>query len=206
MNDKQPWYTSIVAIVVAMICFWPVGCVMLYLRWSKKDGKFKAINNVLLVCAIFLLFIGIVGMSAFAESHDSSDLLLALFMFIVPGGICGFFWFKRRSKIKGYNRYLEYISVRKKIKIDNLCNKLNVDYDTAISTLTDMINKGMIKGYLDDDELIIKGVTDVINNVVEEKTTEKKETKIVKCKECGAKNTIVVGEKSECEYCGSSLI
>ena len=96
---------------------------------------------------------------------------------------------------------MEYIRARKKIKIDTLCNKLNVDYDTATNTLADMINKGMINGYLEDNELILNGSN--IDN--EEKTTEKKETKIVKCKECGAKNTIVVGEKNECEYCGSLL-
>ena len=30
-------------------------------------------------------------------------------------------------------------------------------------------------------------------------------TKVVKCKECGAKNTIVIGQAKECEYCGSLL-
>ena len=201
IDNNEPWYTSIVAIVIAMICFWPAGCVMLYLRWTKKNGKFKAINNVLLVCTAFLLFIGFIGMSAFMQSHDSTDLFLALFMFIIPGAICGSFGLKRKNKIKGYAKYLDYIRARKKIKLDTLCNKLNVDYDTATNVLTDMINKGMINGYLEDDELIIKGV----NNVVEERPTERKETKIVKCKECGAKNTIIVGEKKECEYCGSLL-
>jgi len=203
--NKQPWYTSIGAIIVAMICFWPAGCVMLYLRLVKKDGKFKTINKLLLIASIALLFIGFVGMSAFVESHNSEDLLLALFMFIIPGGVCGYFWFKRNKKVKGYNKYLEYINARKKIKLDSLCNKLNVDYDTATTTITDMINKGMINGYLEDDELIIKDVNNVGNNIVEERTFEKKENKVVKCKECGAKNTIVIGEKNECEYCGSLL-
>ncbi len=205
LDYQQPWYKSIIVIIIAFICFWPVGCVLLYLRWVSKDGKFKAINNVLLVCTILLLFIGFAGVIAFTESHDSSDLLLALLMFILPGGICGFFWYQRRNKIKGYNQYLAYIRARKKVKIDTLCNKLNVDYDTAVNALTDMINKGMIKGYLEDDELIIKYTNNDANNLMEERITERKETKIVKCKECGAKNNIIVGEKNECEYCGSLL-
>ena len=35
--------------------------------------------------------------------------------------------------------------------------------------------------------------------------TKKKEVKIVKCKSCGAKNTVVEGETKECEYCGTLL-
>lgn len=34
---------------------------------------------------------------------------------------------------------------------------------------------------------------------------QNKETKVVKCKECGAKNTIIVGQTKECEYCGTLL-
>jgi len=31
----------------------------------------------------------------------------------------------------------------------------------------------------------------------------KKETKIIKCKSCGAKNTLIAGKTKECEYCGT---
>ena len=31
------------------------------------------------------------------------------------------------------------------------------------------------------------------------------DTKKIKCKECGAKNTVVVGQTRECEYCGTLL-
>ncbi len=41
--------------------------------------------------------------------------------------------------------------------------------------------------------------------IVNETQEEEKQTKVVKCKECGAKNTIVIGETKECEYCGSLL-
>ena len=203
--DKQPWYTSLLAIVIAMICFWPVGCVFLYLRWVKRDGRFKAINNVLLVCTVFLLLVGVPTICSSIEYFDTSDILADLFIFIIPGIICGYIWFKRRKKVKEYNKYLEYISAHKKIKIDNICNNLNVDYKTATSAIADMINKGMIKGYIEEDELIIKGSTEGVYNISDERTPVKKETKIVKCKECGAKNTVIVGEKKECEYCGSLL-
>ena len=48
-SNKEPWYISIGAIIIAMLCFWPVGCIMLYLRLIKKDGKFKTTNKMLLI-------------------------------------------------------------------------------------------------------------------------------------------------------------
>lgn len=205
LQNKQPWYTSIGVIIFAMMFFWPVGCVLLYLRWAKKNGKYKTINKILLIAAIVLLLIGVVGMSAFFDNHDAASLFVALFMFIIPGLVCGYFWYKRNSKLKKYNRYLEYINARKRTKIDELCHRLNIDYDTATSALTEMINKGLINGYLDENELIMNGSNDVLNDYIEERIVKKKETKIIKCKECGAKNTVVIGEKNECEYCGSLL-
>lgn len=205
INNKQPWYTSVIFIVITFIFFWPLGFVMLYLRWYKNDGKYKAINNLLLACTIFLIFMGLLGTIIYITSHLYEDILFAVLIFLVPGFICGFFWLKRKNKIKGYSRYLEYIHTRKNLKIDALCNKLNVDYDTATNVLADMINKGMIKGYLDEDELVLSDNKSNGNSVVLEKPTVNKDTKVVKCKECGAKNTIIVGEKNECEYCGTLL-
>lgn len=205
-NGKEPWYTSVVAIVIAMICFWPVGCVFLYLRLSKSRNKYNIINMILLISTICLLFVGIVGMSVYFEEHEISNLWIALLMFIIPGMVCGYFWYKRRKKFKEYKKYLDYINARKKVKLDSLCNRLNVNYDTAVSNLTEIINNGFIDGYLTEDELVIKGIFEEEFNKMENNTQPaSRETKIVKCRECGAKNTIVVGQPKECEYCGTIL-
>ena len=105
MNNKEPWYISFVAIIIAFICFWPIGCILLYLRWQKKSGKYIAIARTLTVCAICMILFGIVGMSVYSDSHDSTDFCLALFLFIIPGLVCGYFAFKRYKKIKIYKKY-----------------------------------------------------------------------------------------------------
>ena len=200
-ENNEPWYTSVAAVVIALILFWPAGLVFLYLRLIKTKGKYNTTNCLLLTGAIILILIGVIGLSAYFETFEISDLLLATLMFLLPGMLCAYFWYKRRKKYKEYKIYLDYIHARKKVKLDSLCNRLNVDYDTAVSNLTDMINKGLINGYLTDDDLIINGIT--FADDLEDKM--EKETKVIKCKECGAKNTIVVGEHKECEYCGTIL-
>lgn len=205
MNKNNNWYYSIWFIVLMLIFFWPVGCVLLYLRWNKAKGKYCAINNTLLVSAIVLFLIGACGMTSYADTKEAEDLWLALIVFIIPGAICTFFWFKRKKDFKKYKMYLDYVSSRRKVKIDSMCNKLGVDYDTATNNLTYMINKGIINGYLADEELILSNKDGNSDSQELPTPTLKKETKVVKCKECGAKNTITVGEKNECEYCGSLL-
>ena len=146
MNEKeQPWYTSIVAVIIAMICFWPVGCVLLYLRIINNKGKYRGNTYMLITLAVILILFGIVGLSVFFDGGDSSDFFLATLMFIIPGAVCAFFSYKRMKQLKIYKKYSDYISVRKKVEIEGICSKLNVDYDTAVSTLTDMISKDMIK-------------------------------------------------------------
>ena len=115
MDNKEPWYISFVTIIIAFICFWPIGCALLYIRWQKKSGTYTAITRTLIACTIVLILIGIVGMSEFSSSNDSSDLILAIFLFIIPGAICGYFAWKRNNKSKIYNKYANYINIRKKV-------------------------------------------------------------------------------------------
>lgn len=165
-----------------------------YVSYNKKTNRF-------LIAAIILIIIGIAGLSEFIESYDFSNLFLALLVFILPGCICAYNWYKRKGKIKEYKKYFQYVNSRRKVQLDDLSNKFGTDLNTINDILSEMINIGMIDGYLNDDELIIKSK----NKDIEFEEEKAKETKVVKCKECGAKNTVVVGEKKECEYCGSLL-
>ena len=86
-----------------------------------------------------------------------------------------------------------------------MCNNLNTPYDTTINILTEMISKKIIDAQLKDDKVILNGVYNPIENISINNIEEKEETKIVKCPECGAKNTVIVGQTKECEYCGTIL-
>lgn len=205
MYELKKWATSVVGIVILFICFWPLGCVFLYMRWAQTKGKFSAITKTLLVCGVGLVIFGFTGIIVSIDSNDAQVAALALLLFIIPGIIMALLGGKRRKKLQEYNIYLEYINARKKVELDTLCNQLNVAPDVATSSLTDMINKGIIKGYLTDNELILNNGYDDFQDELTYENPEFEEIKIVKCKECGAKNTVTVGTTRECEYCGTIL-
>lgn len=201
MNTKKRKCTSTTSIVLAFWLFFPLGFVFLYLRLRDKYGKYYAITKELYWTGVVW---GVLGLFYLISSISDSTFSFAYFItdvciFLIPGFICYFFGNKRNKKLKIYKKYQNYISTRRKIKIDSISNNVGDDYELCLSTIEEMINNSIINGYIDGDELIIKEYDgDVSENSY-------KEAKVVKCKECGAKNTIVVGCSSECEYCGSPL-
>lgn len=206
MQEKKKWYTSIIAILVAFWLFFPLGFVLIYLRLKDSHGKFYALTKELYWTGILwggfgLLYLGI---SIMENNFVNETLPAGLFIFIIPGAICFFIGNKRNKKIKIYDKYITYISSRRKIKIDGLCSSVGTDYETAIKIIEEMISKELINGYIENDELIMKNIGQVSENIIEG-AIQNKETKIVKCKECGAKNTVVVGQPKECDYCGTIL-
>lgn len=207
MNKLKKWSTSMVAIILAFWLFFPLGFVLVYLRLKNKNGKYYAITKELLWTGIVWGGFGIfyLGISLTESTFFSEYLPAGLFVFVIPGAICFYFGNKRNKKMKIYDKYMSYISSRKKIKIDGLCNSVGVSYDVTLKMLEEMISKGFIEGYLEDDELIMKKNEGSTQQIIEE-TPKTKQTKIVKCKECGAKNTVIIGETKECEYCGSKLM
>lgn len=166
--------------------------------YKKKQKKY-------LVGAILLLLIGLAGLSTFFESYELSDLFLALIVFILPGGWCASKWYKGKNKFQEYEKYLDYIKARKRVSIDNLCNKFGVDFDYMTTIASEMISNGLINGYLTDDEIILNGAKNIDVKALDDRIIKNRETKVVKCRECGAKNTVVVGERHECDYCGTMI-
>lgn len=201
-NKKEPWYLSMPVILISFI-FYPVGIVLLIMRLSRKNLRYETIEKTQLIGGIGLFLFGILGSIIYISEGTFQYLWITLLLFMLPGGLLAYFGFKRKKKLKEYSLYLDYINARKKITLDSLCSKLNVTYDNAVNVLTEMLKVGIIEGYLTDDELILSSNTKNNNNIQEE--IKSKETKIVKCKECGAKNTLFVGEQKECEYCGTIL-
>lgn len=205
--DKlKKWATSIYAIIIAFIVFFPVGFVLIYIRLKTRRGSYYAITKELYYSGLVWFFLGLLylGLSTQEKDFVSTYLPASIFAFIIPGLIAFYFGYKRNKRMKVYDKYMPYLLSRKKVKIDGLCNSVGIDYDSGIKVLEEMISKGFIEGYISDDELIItrKVIDDQeINNEYE----VDKEVKIVKCKDCGAKNTVIVGQTAECEYCGSKL-
>lgn len=204
--NKNKWYTSVWAIATFMYFFFPVGITFWYIRLKEKHGKYIAISKMLYWFGIFWGGFGLLylGLTITEPTFVSEYLASGLVVFVIPGGICFYFGNKRKKKCAIYNKYIKYAKSRRSIEIITLCNLVNEDYDTTLKNITDMISKDIIDAYIENDELIMKNNLSSNDGITYHQEI-KRETKIVKCKSCGAKNTLIVGKTKECEYCGSLL-
>lgn len=205
MNQKNnvTWYTSVGAIIIAFMFFWPVGIVLLYLRIAEKNGKYKVFSNMLFWTGIVLILFTAFLIVIPTEGEEDPTLIPGLFiLFVIPGLILIFIGSKRKIKLKYYEKYLQCMGGKKRISIDLLSEKRKVDLDTVITDISEMINKKIISGYINDyNELILEGYVEHNENM----KRYIKQTIVVKCKECGAQNSVTAGETVECEYCGTIL-
>ncbi len=208
MNSDEKWYLSGAVIVLALIFFWPAGLVLLYLRMSEKNQIYNFISYALLVVGIFLLILTFTMLCAFISyGEDFGVSLFCLALFGVPGAICTKIAAKRIKKIKEYEKYLRYVGVRSETPIDLLCSELGKDKSEVTRVLGEMVGNKVVSGYIRGEELFVREGMDSSAYTID-KSVYPRQTKIkvvVKCKECGAKNTLYAGEQKECEYCGTIL-
>lgn len=207
---QNKWYTSIPVIVISALCslspvFWlfiPLTYYLCYLRMVNNEGKFIALAKLLYRGSMVWAGIGVFYLLIMIGEKDFFETAIpaAFGFFFVPASISFFFGNKKKGILKKYKPYMEYIRFKNIIQIEELCNHLRIDRETAVKDLSEMISKNMIDCYFNDDDT-------VINNVMSAKAPSlpKRETRVIKCKECGAQNKIFVGEVKECEYCGTIL-
>ena len=201
-RNNIKWHTSIGVIIFAFIFFWPMGLVLLYLRIAEKKGKYKMRANTLFWTGVTLILF-VAFLSAIQAGEDDPTLLPGLFvLFVIPGSIMIAVGTKRKLKLKKYEKYIQCMGGKKRMSIESIAEKRKVDIDTAINDILDMINKNIINGYIDDyNELILEGYLE--NN--ENMRRYIKTVRVVKCKECGAQNSVRESSTVECEYCGTIL-
>ena len=207
MDNKGKWYFSTWFIVLSMICFWPVGVILLLFRIIGKQKSFKAITYTMLVTGIILLFFSIaIVLTSLGEDTFNDTLIGSIAVLFIPGILLTIFGFKRQKKMKVYEKYLDYISLKNTISITELCGKIGTTSDIVLKTLREMISKGLIDAYINESEyLVLKDSSVDYNYSGNNYYPSKEEIVVVKCKECGAKNKIAIGKPKECEYCGTIL-
>lgn len=105
MEENEKWYTSTSAIIITLICFWPVGLVLLYLRLSEKNKrtkKYKDKSNIMIGCGMALAGFGIIGLScSIGEDDVAVGIACATIIFILPGVILMLLGAKRKKSL-GY--------------------------------------------------------------------------------------------------------
>ncbi|GHU50610.1 hypothetical protein FACS1894127_6080 [Clostridia bacterium] len=153
---------------------------------------------------IVLLAVGLIGLTgSFVSTMGGyySFSFTSVPVMMIIGGIV--LLVMSRSFTNNENRYRRYISLivnSNQIYIDNIASLMNVPISTVIEDLQKMIRLGYFsEAYL--DMTMRKIVIPDRSHAYAQGTR----TASVICSGCGASNTLVIGQGSVCEYCGSPL-
>lgn len=213
--QKKSFSWGIIALMFFL--FFPIGIWMLVKKMT--DEKFNYIKNgkslkilawILIGFAVMYLIMGITGE---LETEDGSSVVGGVIvMLMIFGGGGAFALYKAHSYIKKgtkYNRYVSIINSSNDMLIDNIAVAYPTTYEKATEDIQSMIDDGyFMNAYIDLNrrELIMPQRSVSVNVTVNQNTAHADvQPTSVKCKNCGATNTVVPGAVNECEYCGSPL-
>ena len=213
--QKKSFSWGIIALMFFL--FFPIGIWMLVKKMT--DEKFNYIKNgkslkilawILIGFAVMYLIMGITGE---LETEDGSSVVggvIVMLMIFRGGG--AFALYKAHSYIKKgtkYNRYVAIINSSNDTLIDNIAAAYPTSFEQAAKDLQSMLDDGyFMNAYVDLNrrELIMPPKATTVNVAVDQNTSPSYgQPTSVKCKNCGATNTVVPGTANECEYCGSPL-
>ena len=213
--QKKSFSWGIIALMFFL--FFPIGIWMLVKKMT--DEKFNYIKNgkslkilawILIGFAVMYLIMGITGE---LETEDGSSVVSGVIvMLMIFGGGGAFALYKAYSYIKKgtkYNRYVSIINSSNDTLIDNIAAAYPTSFEQAAKDLQSMLDDGyFMNAYVDLNrrELIMPPKATTVNVAVNQNTSPSYgQPTSVKCKNCGATNTVVPGTVNECEYCGSPL-
>jgi len=208
-NNKVGCLYSWPAIIIALICFWPIGLVLIVKRLSSdKTAMVNSSGKGLKIGGIALIVIGIFGIIGSLDSFEVGNIIL--FLFFIGGGAV----LVRKAKkiqIEGDNikRYLSMIVNSNVRQLDMIASATGKQYDTVKTDIQKMIDNGFLRSaYINETtrEVILATPVRADVNVQQQavSTAAPVQLRVVACPCCGANNTIS-GALGECEYCGSPL-
>lgn len=220
MDNKESQWMSWNRIILMFILFWPVGCYLLYKKLSSDKSAVlqnsKTVKIVGIVFIVLSVIFSIMLITGEIEGSNSVFVDILTLIFLVIGGVF-MIYTSKKMQLQGekFKKYISIVINNNETSIDNIASYMNVSCEEAVNDLKTMIDKGyFLNAYVDlgSREFVIRkreyepininNRESSFNNEVKE---EKPKIKVVVCRNCGGNNTILDGEVSECEFCGSPI-
>lgn len=213
MRNEKIKSSSWAFIITMCILFWPVGFYLLYKKLLSDKAAVLQNSRTLKKIGIGLIVLGVIYFLG-QTSEDSNAI--GPMLFFVGGGVF-IIRISKKMQLQGekFKKYISIVINNKETSIDNIASYMNVSCEEAVNDLKTMIDKGyFLNAYVDlgsrkfvirkreYEPININNRESSFNNEVKE---EKPKIKVVVCRNCGGNNTILDGEVSECEFCGSPL-
>jgi hypothetical protein len=190
-----------IVVVIFFALFFPIGIYLAARQLSvakvaavggSKSARYAAIT-LLVFSAIWLC----IGIPEFKDDATVGAILTVFGLGSAYGGISTLITAKKHEALSGkYGRYLVTIVNQDCYGIEELSKALNVEYNTALQRVEEMVELGLFEGaYIDykTKELVWgeRPVAEVVS---------------LNCPSCGGVNhNAVVGKKNKCEYCDSVI-
>jgi len=190
-------------VVLFLFIFWPIGLILLFKKLATdKSATIKCGRSL---TRISYVMIGI-GLICLVAMFGGSTGMVGPTIIFLGGGI----WVNRigkRTTITGerYKKYISLIVNQRQTSIDNIAAAVGVPYNVAVADLQKMISSGFFTGAFIDvvnREIVLAVAAPQVNPMA---VATAPQIKVAACGSCGANNRVVVGQLTECEYCGSHL-
>lgn len=197
-------YQSWVIVILALIVFWPVGLILLYLKLrdnSKNKFTFSGITKIVIgACSIFFALIGTAA-EIDEPTGEVGVTIVMVSIFLAIGIAFVYFGMKNIKDGKIYEKIGNLINFQEVERVEEIARKLKITEEKT----TEYISKAVALGFC-NNEIEYKNNKIVYKKKIEAEVEKKKHERIVKCECCGGINHISDTEANACEYCGMGLM
>lgn len=194
---------SWVVVILALIIFWPVGLILLYLKLrNNSKNKFTFSGTMKIIIGVCSVFFGLIGASTEID-QPTGEVGLTIVMvsiFLAIGIAFIYFGVKNIKEGKIYEKISNLINFQEVESVEEIAKKLKITEEKATEYISKAISLGIC-----NNEIEYKNNRIIYKKKVEEQVEKKKHERIVKCECCGGINHINDTEVKACEYCGMEL-
>lgn len=204
MEMSKKIYQYWVVIILALIIFWPVGLILLYLKFrDNSKNKFIFSGTIKIIIGICSVLFALIGVAAEVDqpTGEVAVTIVMVLMFLAIGGAFIYFGVKNIKEGKIYENIRNLINFQEIESIEEIARKLKISEEKA----TQYISKAILLGFCNNN-IEYKNKKIIYKKKIEKEVENKKHERIIKCECCGGINHINDTETKACEYCGMTLL
>ena len=197
-------------IIIALICFWPVGLFLIIKRASVDKKTAMASGKLIKGLGIASCCMAALGfLVCLSDGFDGTDVGMIIF-FAAAGAALLYLANKIKKDADSVKLYLNIIVNGGERQLDSVAAATGKQYDVVKKDVQKMIDKGFLKNaYINENtrEVVLPSAAPANVNVAQPTggaAPAAVQTRVIACPCCGANNTIS-GDIGECEYCGTPL-
>ena len=209
-NNNLGFLYSWPVIIIALICFWPVGLFLIIKRASVDKKTAMASGKLIKGLGIASCCMAALGfLVCLSDGFDGTDVGMIIF-FAAAGAALLYLANKIKKDADSVKLYLNIIVNGGERQLDSVAAATGKQYDVVKKDVQKMIDKGFLKNaYINENtrEVVLPSTAPANVNMAQPTggaAPAAVQTRVIACPCCGANNT-VSGALGECEYCGTPL-